>query len=105
MRQNKYSVVNLVVNGATLNYGYPRRTGRTLFLLCYGIALALIWASGKRDMLRLSLYFLPTAFLILMIGVRVAPFVVGPIMLAGKPPSHITTLNLHGTPSKGPNER
>jgi hypothetical protein len=76
-----------------------------LFLLCYGIALALVWASGKRDTLRLSLYFLPTAFLILMIAVPIAPFVVGPTMLAGKPPSHVTRLNLHGTPSKGPNER
>ena len=56
-------------------------------------------------MLRLSLYFLPTAFLMLMIGVRVAPFMVGPTMLAGEPPSHITTLNLHDTPSKGPNQR
>jgi hypothetical protein len=79
--------------------------GRTLWLLCGGIALALLCASGKRDTLRLSLYWLPTAFLIFMIGVRVAPFVVGPTMLAGEPPSHITTLNLHGTPSKGPNER
>ena len=56
-------------------------------------------------MLRLSLYFLPTAFLILMIAVQIAPFVVGPTMLAGKPPSHIITLNLHGTPSKRPDER
>ena len=78
--------------------------GRTLYFLCVGIALALLWASYKRDTLRLSLYSLPTTFLILMIGVRVAPFVVGPTMLARKPPSHITTLNLHGTPSKGPNE-
>ena len=68
---------------------------RNLFLLCYGIALALLWASGKRDMLRLSLYFLPTAFLVLMFVVRIAPFVVGPTMLAGDPPSHFITLNLH----------
>ena len=56
-------------------------------------------------MLRLSFYSLPTAFLLMMIGVRFAPFVVGPTMLAGEPPSHIITLNLHGTPSKRPNER
>jgi hypothetical protein len=78
---------------------------RTLWLLCWAIALALLWGPGERDMLRLSLYSVPTAFLLLVIGVRVVPFVVGPTMLAGEPPSHIITLNLHGTPSKGPKER
>jgi hypothetical protein len=62
-------------------------------LLSAAISLALLWELGIRD-LRLFFFFLPLAFFILTIIVRVAPFVVPPRLYAGKPPSVITKLDL-----------
>lgn len=56
--------------------------------------------TGKRDMFEISLYLLPTAFPILMLAVRIAPLVVRPTLVAGKPPAHVTTLNLDDAASK-----
>jgi len=62
-------------------------------LLSAAISLALLWELGIRD-LRLFFFFLPLAFFILTIIVRVAPFVVPPRLYAGKRPSAVTKLDL-----------
>ena len=74
---------------------------RTLWFLSVAIAFALLWVSGKRDTLRVSLFLLPTAFLILTIVVRIAPFLVAPALIAGEAPGNITTLGLASASAKG----
>jgi hypothetical protein len=64
------------------------------------IGFLLLLATGKRDPFELSLYLLPTAFLILMIAVRIAPLVVKPTLVAGEPPGHVIKLNLDDAPPK-----
>jgi len=55
-------------------------------------SLALLWELGIRD-LGLFFFFLPLAYFILTLMVRVAPFLVPPLLYAGKP-SAITKLDL-----------
>ena len=62
-------------------------------LLCATTSLALLWEVGIRD-IRLFFFFLPLAYFILTLFVRVAPFVSPPRLYAGKPPSVITKLDL-----------
>lgn len=57
---------------------------RVLVLLSLLVSLAVLWATGARDV-RLLLFYLPLGFLILTIVVRLAPFVVPPRLQLGKP--------------------
>jgi uncharacterized paraquat-inducible protein A len=65
---------------------------RVLLLLSALASLAIFWLLGVRD-LRLFLFCIPLAFLILTLVVRVAPFVIRPRLYAGRP-SSITKLDL-----------
>jgi hypothetical protein len=65
---------------------------RVLGLLSNLSSLALLWGLGIRD-LRLFIFFLPLAFFIMTLMVRIAPFLVPPQLYAGKP-SVITKLDL-----------
>jgi len=49
--------------------------GRALVLLSLVIGFFLVWIVGVRDMVHFCLFWLPTAFLVLTVVVRVAPFV------------------------------
>lgn len=73
--------------------------GRTLWFVSALLGFILMWASGTRDILHLSLYLLPTTFLVFMIALRVVPVVVAPRLISGKP-EHLTTLGLTGSPAK-----
>jgi hypothetical protein len=64
---------------------------RVLALLSILASLAVLWELGIHD-LRLFFFFLPLAYFILTLMVRVAPFVVPPRLYAGKP-SVITKLD------------
>ena len=62
-------------------------------LLSIVIGCLLVWIAGVRDMVRFWLFSLPTAFLVLTVMVRVAPFLLPPILVA-RNPGHVTTLGL-----------
>jgi hypothetical protein len=57
------------------------------------IGFLLVLLAGVRSTVYVSLFWLPTAFFVGMIAVRVAPFLVPPTLVAHKP-RHITTLGL-----------
>lgn len=67
--------------------------GRTLVLLSALIGFVLVWLIGARDLVRLSLFGLPTAFLVMTVLVRVVPHLVPPSLLL-RGPEHSTTLGL-----------
>jgi hypothetical protein len=62
-------------------------------LLSAATSFVLLWELGIRD-IRLFFLFLPLAYFILTLFVRVAPFVLPPRLYAGKPQSVITNLDL-----------
>jgi hypothetical protein len=66
---------------------------RVLVLLSAFSSLVLLWELGIRDA-RLLLFCLPLGFIIMMVMVRTAPFVVPPRLYLGKQPSAITKLDL-----------
>lgn len=65
---------------------------RTLCFVSIVVGFILLWAAGKRDTVQLSMLLLPTAFVVLTITVRIAPYVVRPTLVAGEPQTHVTTL-------------
>jgi hypothetical protein len=67
--------------------------GRTLLLLSIMIAFLLLWMAGVRDVVRFCLFWIPTAFVVLTVAVRVAAPLLPPRLIVGQR-GHINTLGL-----------
>ena len=60
------------------------------------VGFILVWLVGTGDALHFCLFWIPTAFVVLTVAVRVAPFVLPPMLIARRP-RHVTTLGLGET--------
>jgi len=73
--------------------------GRALVLLSALVGFVLTWGVGVRDVVRLSLFGLPLAFLVGTVMIRVAPHLVAPVFVPRD--EAITTLGLSSETEEG----
>jgi hypothetical protein len=71
----------------------PARYGRTLVLISIVLGFVAVWLSGVRDVMRFCLFWVPAAFGVLTLLVRVAPHLMPPTLTIGGN-SQTTTLDL-----------
>jgi hypothetical protein len=68
---------------------------RSLVLLSFVLGFALMWMTGVRNLVLFPVLWAATGFIILVIAVRFAPYVVPPRLVTSNP-EQITTLGLGG---------
>ncbi len=66
---------------------------RTFVIISAIVGFILVWIVGVRDVVDFCLFWIPTAYSVLTVVARVAPFVWPPVLIAQRS-SHITTLGL-----------
>jgi hypothetical protein len=77
--------------GSILRVSTAYQRGVNLFSAVVGFLL--VWIGGVRNSVLFSMLWVPTALVILAVVLRIAPIVVPPVLVVGRP-SNLTTLGL-----------